>query len=98
MDKDFGEPRAHREVGGLFSSETWWRDCYRGIEEHGYKLRPRYHPDWQPSWKTSGRDFFVTEDGQASLVGIIYLVRLVLTTCARNEQQWTGHEYMITNK
>ncbi|KAI0248430.1 kinase-like domain-containing protein [Lactifluus subvellereus] len=66
MESDPGEP--HREIGGLFSSETWWRGCYRAIGEHGYRLRSRYNPDWQPSWKTSGKDFFDTEDGQATLL------------------------------
>ncbi|KAH9045908.1 hypothetical protein EDB83DRAFT_2190659, partial [Lactarius deliciosus] len=50
--------------GVLFSSELWWRDRYRDIGTSGYRLRPRYDPDWQPSWKTSRKDFFTTEDGQ----------------------------------
>ena len=32
-------------IGDLFSSETWWRDCYHAIWGHGYRLRPRYDPD-----------------------------------------------------
>lgn len=59
---------SHREVGGLFDSEVWWRDHYRDLEAHGYKLRPRYHPDWQPSWKRSGKNFLDTEDGQPTIV------------------------------
>jgi hypothetical protein len=61
-----GLPR--REIGGLFRTEMWWRDHYRDLEAHGYRLRPRYHPDWQPSWKMSGKDFFDAEDGQPTIV------------------------------
>jgi len=57
-----------REIGTLFPSETWWRDHYHELESHGYILRPRYHPDWKPSWKRSGKPFFSTEDGQPSLL------------------------------
>ena len=58
-----------REIGALFSSELWWRDHYRDIGIRGYRLRSRYDPDWQPSWRESGKDFFMTEDGQPTLVG-----------------------------
>jgi hypothetical protein len=54
-----------RQIGGLFRSEMWWRDRYRDLEAHGYRLRNRYHPDWEPSWKRSGKDFFDAEDGQS---------------------------------
>ncbi|KAF8263894.1 hypothetical protein EI94DRAFT_549201 [Lactarius quietus] len=57
-----------RVIGGLFSSEMWWRDHYRDIGNYGYRLRSRYDPDWQPSWRTSGKDFFTTEDGQPTLL------------------------------
>ncbi|KAH9970476.1 kinase-like domain-containing protein [Russula compacta] len=56
-----------REIGTLYTSERWWRDHYYGIEDHGYELRPRYHPDWKPSWRRSGRDFFSMEDGQPTI-------------------------------
>ena len=57
-----------REIGDLFRTEMWWRDHYRDLEAHGYRLRPRYHPDWQPSWKRTGKDFFDVEDGQPTIV------------------------------
>ncbi len=66
------------EGGHLFRSETWWRNHYRDFEDQGYRLRPRYHPDWEPSWKKSGKDFFNTEDGQFAIVGIINLVYLAV--------------------
>ena len=63
--------QASREFSSLFNSELWWRDHYRELESRGYKLRPRYRPDWEPSWKQSGVDFFRVEDGQPTLVGIV---------------------------
>ncbi|KAI5120179.1 hypothetical protein M0805_002647 [Coniferiporia weirii] len=34
-------------------SEIWWRDHFNALLEHGYRLRPRYHPEWRPSWLDS---------------------------------------------
>ena len=34
----------------LLMHEVWWRDRFAMLESHGYRLRPRYHPDWKPSW------------------------------------------------
>lgn len=67
-----------REIGTLYTSEQWWRDQYFEIEDHGYELRPRYHPDWKPSWRRSGKDFFSMEDGQPTIVSAIFLVLSVL--------------------
>jgi hypothetical protein len=46
----FREP-SPREIGGLFASEAWLRDRYimLSTEARGYRHRPWYHPDWQPS-------------------------------------------------
>ena len=63
----------NREFGALFDSEMWWRDQYQALETQGYILRPRYHPDWRPSWKRSGKDFFAAEDGQPTLVSVVCL-------------------------
>jgi len=62
--------QASRESGTLFGSELWWREHYHDIEDQGYVLRPRYHPNWVPSWKKSGKDFFRVEDGQPTLVSV----------------------------
>jgi hypothetical protein len=61
------EPR-DRQPGSLFTTERWWSDRYDKIAEQGYKLRPRYHPQWQPSWLKLGKEFFDVEDGQPSIV------------------------------
>jgi hypothetical protein len=44
--------------------EIWWRDRYKQLSNYGYLLRPRYSPQWVPSWKTSNRDWTDSEDGK----------------------------------
>ncbi|KAI0645026.1 kinase-like domain-containing protein [Trametes meyenii] len=34
----------------LLPTEIPWKDRYEYLQERGYKLRPRYHPKWRPSW------------------------------------------------
>ena len=60
-----------RQRGTLVKSELWWRDHYDDFLDRGYKLRPRYHPRWEPSWIKSKKEFFSVEDGQASIVSRI---------------------------
>ncbi|KAH8107741.1 hypothetical protein BXZ70DRAFT_884754 [Cristinia sonorae] len=45
--------------------ETFWRDHQPWLEERGYMLRPRYHPGWVASWKSTGESPFECEDGAA---------------------------------
>jgi hypothetical protein len=52
-------------------TERWWRDRYNDIEKQGYKLRRRYHPQWEPSWRKTGKDFYTAEDGQATIVRFV---------------------------
>ena len=33
--------------------EVNWRDRQQYLESRGYMLRRRYHPDWQPSWRSN---------------------------------------------
>ena len=63
-----------RQVGGLVTTEQWWRDRYDETAEHGYQLRPRYHPNWQPSWLKSGKDFYTVEDGQPTIVRVAVII------------------------
>ena len=63
-----GSYTSTRRAGTLVKSEEWWRDYYVDIGRHGYKLRPRYSPRWEPSWIGSNVDFYKTEDGQATIV------------------------------
>ena len=61
----------HRPAGTLVITERWWRDRYIEIEKQGYRLRPRYHPHWEPSWPKTGKDFYTAEDGQATIVRVV---------------------------
>jgi hypothetical protein len=63
-----------RQAGFLVVTELWWRDHYNEITELGYKLRPRYHPQWQPSWLKSRKDFYAVEDGQPTIVRVAVFV------------------------
>jgi hypothetical protein len=67
-----GAGQAGREIGMLFRNEEGWRDQYYVIYDRGYALRPRYRPNWVPSWKGLGKDFFAMEDGQPSIVSTLF--------------------------
>jgi hypothetical protein len=47
----------------LDRKERWWRDISSVLETYGYRLRPRYQPDWQASWLTTGEAHWFCEDG-----------------------------------
>ena len=40
---------------GLESNEAWWMEHQKWLEEKGYMLRPRYRPEWVPSWEKKGK-------------------------------------------
>lgn len=47
----------------LTGEEIFWRDHYVWLSEAGYALRPRYKPDWKPSWIGARKHPFDCEDG-----------------------------------
>ncbi|KAG1767444.1 hypothetical protein EDD22DRAFT_875894 [Suillus occidentalis] len=53
-----------RRSGALSSGETWWSQQYQWLRGQGYLLRPRYSPDWVPSWEGSKRVPSDCEDRQ----------------------------------
>jgi hypothetical protein len=53
---------AVRGYDTLFRNEEFWRDNYGYLKDRGYLLRPRFHPDWVPSWRTRGGDPSKAED------------------------------------
>jgi hypothetical protein len=59
----FGTER-ERRPGVLSTDEIWWRQHYEWLKGRGYLLRPRYAPDWVPSWEGSKRAAFNCEDRQ----------------------------------
>lgn len=52
--------------------ECFWRDYQPWLEERGYILRPRYSPDWVPSWKGTKKPFYHFEDGHYKPVCLYY--------------------------
>ncbi|EJF57672.1 hypothetical protein DICSQDRAFT_91991 [Dichomitus squalens LYAD-421 SS1] len=50
--------------GHLSEREIWWRDHQVWLRERGYMLRPRYRPEWVPSWSSGQRQYYECEDGQ----------------------------------
>ena len=51
------------EDGGLDGGEAFWRENYQFLLDHGYQLRPRYSPDWVPSWIGTNKHPRNFEDG-----------------------------------
>ncbi|KAI0771522.1 kinase-like domain-containing protein [Trametes elegans] len=49
-------------IATLAPWEEYWRDRQAFLESHGYMLRPRYKPDWRPSWKIRSISVLEAED------------------------------------
>ncbi|KAL5492948.1 hypothetical protein ACEPAI_4396 [Sanghuangporus weigelae] len=47
----------------LSPGERVWRNRQRMLERHGYLLRPRFRPDWVPSWLNTAKRPLLCEDG-----------------------------------
>lgn len=58
-------------TGALSSDETWWSQRYQWLRGQGYLLRPRYAPEWVPSWEGSKRNASDCEDRQIIRFGRI---------------------------
>ncbi|KAJ7445166.1 kinase-like domain-containing protein [Mycena galericulata] len=50
----------------LYSNEEFWVDSQPFLLAQGYQLRPRYHPDWIPSWTVKKNFYHEYEDGLSS--------------------------------
>lgn len=59
------------EWGELIEYERYWRDRQPWLQEHGYMLRPRYRPGWEPPGVIAFR-----EDTHWSLVCSVSIVHL----------------------
>lgn len=71
--------RSETEVYGHFAlmdDELWWRNHYDALLTHGYKLRPRFHPDWRPSWLGTSKLPYACEDSIRHIVRCIPWVNL----------------------
>ncbi|KAI9447473.1 hypothetical protein H4582DRAFT_1894084 [Lactarius indigo] len=56
----------NRQARMVAKTEQWWRDRYNVIAVQGYRLRPRYHPQWGPSLLETGKDLYTSEGGQVA--------------------------------
>ncbi|KAJ7271187.1 hypothetical protein C8J57DRAFT_1321006 [Mycena rebaudengoi] len=52
----------------LRARERFWADRYEALNNAGYLLRPRYHPDWKPSWKDGEFSQWAHEDSYVSFL------------------------------
>lgn len=53
----------------LLPTERFWQERQQHLQRHGYLLRPRYSPRWQPSWIGTNWDPTFCEDSIMSHVG-----------------------------
>lgn len=60
-----------RGTYSLLPAEIEWKDRHRALEARGYLLRPRYHPDWSPSWTGTNLDPTYCEDSVIIDVGAL---------------------------
>ncbi|KAJ6498151.1 kinase-like domain-containing protein [Mycena vitilis] len=54
-----------RALSGLKPRETWWVEHQPFLFSRGYALRPRYDPNWTPTWELPGNEelsSFLCED------------------------------------
>jgi len=62
-------PRSQR--GQLGENEKWWAERQKTLEQAGYMLRPRYHPDRKFSWVGTDKSFSDLEDGEPQRVSMV---------------------------
>lgn len=48
--------------GELVPVEQFWKEFQPWLLSHGYRLRPRYDPNWKPSWIGTNKDPLDCED------------------------------------
>jgi len=61
--------------GGLDKGELSWRDKYQWLHDRGYQLRPRYSPNWIPSWVETATNVRNCEDGVHLAVSCLHFKR-----------------------
>ncbi|KAI0365102.1 kinase-like protein [Pilatotrama ljubarskyi] len=65
LDKDSVARHKQLTLEGFYDlvpKERFWQARYRYLLDHGYLLRPRYSPDWRPSWSGTDLDPNSCED------------------------------------
>ncbi|KAL1742166.1 hypothetical protein HDZ31DRAFT_43842 [Schizophyllum fasciatum] len=51
-----------RTLSDVLPTEKWWVDHRAWLESQGYLLRPRFTPDWEPSWHSPKVHLLDAED------------------------------------
>ena len=64
----------------IFKGEHYWRDRSLWLKERGYMLRPRYSPDWKPSWVGTNKDRMDCEDSR-SIPGVCITAFHIYNVC-----------------
>ncbi|KAG6809006.1 hypothetical protein H0H92_002018 [Tricholoma furcatifolium] len=72
-DKFIFDPDDESFFGKLHKSEMFWRKHCEYLGRCGYTLRPRYQPDWRPSWLENPETVYYCEAsvGVGSSIGVI---------------------------
>lgn len=73
-NKAFAASRAKPEE--VFPHDVFWVEHFEWFKSCEYMLRPRYRPEWTPSWAGTKEDYSDFEDGQ--FVGIEAFALFVL--------------------
>jgi hypothetical protein len=60
--------------GHLSVQEVYWRDHQKWLLENGYRLRPRYDPNWTPSWKRTKKFMLLCEDAHELVVSCVCMI------------------------
>jgi hypothetical protein len=61
-EDEYGRTWKFENFSTLEPTEIFWADQYRWLESQGYLLRPRYHPNWIPTWKRTKKYITQCED------------------------------------
>jgi len=54
--------RTETQPSNLRRTEVFWSKHYNWLEDCGYLLRPRYRPEWIPSWQGTSKNPAECED------------------------------------
>ncbi|KAF9005485.1 kinase-like domain-containing protein [Cyathus striatus] len=73
LNTDQGSEYSKEESAQYAEYETFWRDHQTWLKTAGYILRPRYYPEWVPSWLTDdpNKRRLVTEDSAIPILGSV---------------------------
>ena len=65
------QPPTTSHFDSLGLTEIFWRDTSTWFKDQGYQLRPRFAPDWIPSWLGTSKFRLQCEDGHSLLMSFL---------------------------